>query len=422
MRLLFVSNIFAPHVRGGYEIGCGQIAEHCQKLGHQVVVATSAVCGVLEKTSRNPRLRVEELFDPVYEYEKAIYDRTVSDPQCRSRAEAAFGGILPHNARALASFIEAYKPELIWIFNPLAIGTVGLLEACLTGDAPCVLHLMDAVDSVVEQHQTEQFLLPRYRRLKASLHAIACSEKMAVENTRLGEFASLRIIPNGVEFPALQPRERPPAAFAYFGQVERIKGVLQAVYGLRGLLDRNPASNATLDIIGPGSASFRRELDAEVNRLGLTAAVRIRGPLPHAEMLELLASFGVAVLPLKEQEPFGFTAVEAAARGLAVIVTAQIGASEYFPADYPLLLQNRESAAELAGHMAWCVAHPAVTRATAERLRATLRSRCDFQAAVMPSYLRAVQKLPAAPRRYRLGSMLGAHHAAALYRSSLSVS
>ncbi|MDQ6700977.1 MAG: glycosyltransferase, partial [Acidobacteriota bacterium] len=199
MRIVFVSNIFPPHVRGGYELGCQRIAERCHELGHEVTVLTSVAIGKLQKTARPPLLCVEELFEPVYEYEENVTELTCRQRTsgCYIRRQDAFGGILAHNAWTLARSLRRLVPDLIWIFNPLAIGTVGILEACLTSQAPCVLHLMDDIDDLVRGHQEEQYLLPRYRRLKCSIHAIACSGKMAIANTRIGEFASLRIIHNG---------------------------------------------------------------------------------------------------------------------------------------------------------------------------------------------------------------------------------
>ena len=51
MKFTFISNIFAPHVRGGYELGSEPIARRLLQLGHEVTVLTSQATGVLEKTA-----------------------------------------------------------------------------------------------------------------------------------------------------------------------------------------------------------------------------------------------------------------------------------------------------------------------------------------------------------------------------------
>ncbi len=421
MRIVFVSNIFPPHVRGGYELCCRRIAERCRELGYNVTVLTSAAIGKLAKTAPDPVLCVEELFEPVYEYEEDVIDLTCRLPTSSHyiRLQEAFGGILEHNAWMLARAIRRLSPDVIWIFNPLAIGTVGILEACLTSRAPCILHLMDHLDTVVGRHQQECYLLPRYRRLKASMHAIACSEKMAVANTRIGDFASLRIIHDGVDFSdtdntsGVDPNG--PARFVCFGQVEPEKGVLHALNGLRALLDRTPGREVCLDIIGGASNSFRRDLERERDRLGLRDAVRLQTFVPHAELMAMLPRYTAAVLPLRGTEPFGLTPVEAGAAAIPVITTAGTGAAECFPANYRLFLRDRESVQEIASLMEWCIADPAGARAEARNLHAELRRKCDFTAVVFPAYERVLRSLVPKHTRHDERALLAAHRTVSLY-------
>ncbi len=428
MRIAFVSNIFPPHVRGGYELGCQRIAGRSQELGHEVTVLTSAAIGKLATTAPPPNLRVEELFEPAYEYDENVVALTsrLRASSYNVRRQEAFGGILEHNAWTLARALRRIVPDVIWIFNPLAIGTVGILEACLTSQAPCILHLMDDIDDMVNKHQKEQYLLPRYRRLKASLHAIACSEKMAVANTRIGEFASLRIIHNGVDFPETKNRAAPmgdgprmnpngPFRFVCFGRVERNKGVLQALRGLRALLDRAPRREIFLDIVGNGSKSFREELEREWERLRLGDAVRFRDFIPRDELLAMLPSYTAAVLPLIYFEPFGYAPVEAAAVGLPVITTTGPGAAECFPAGYRLFLQDRESDRELADLMEWCIVERSAARAEALSLQKELRRRCDFTRVVFPAYERVLRSLEPRHSRHDERSVLASHRTASLY-------
>ena len=41
MKILFVTNLFSPHVVGGYEMGCLSHSLAAQRAGHDVMVATS---------------------------------------------------------------------------------------------------------------------------------------------------------------------------------------------------------------------------------------------------------------------------------------------------------------------------------------------------------------------------------------------
>src|ERR1700680_2923955 len=101
MYFALLSNIFPPHVRGGYELGCQSIARSLVRLGHRVVVLTSASIGQLDRVHDKKDLRVSALFEPVFEYEDLLNARLKGSNYWRRRRDEAFGGVLVSNARAL---------------------------------------------------------------------------------------------------------------------------------------------------------------------------------------------------------------------------------------------------------------------------------------------------------------------------------
>ncbi|MDQ6699039.1 MAG: glycosyltransferase family 4 protein, partial [Acidobacteriota bacterium] len=203
--------------------------------------------------------------------------------------------------------------------------------------------------------------------------------------------------------------------FIYFGQIERKKGVIHVLRGLRALLDRAPRREVFLDIVGGGSSSFRNELERERERLGLNDAVQLRDFVPRAELMALLPRYTAAVLPLSDGEPFGYSPVEAGAVALPVITTRGPGASECFPPNYRLFLQDRECAQEMADRMDWCVSEPHAARAEARDLQAELRRRCDFKAVVFPAYERVLRSLTPKHTRFDERALLAAHRTVSLY-------
>jgi glycosyltransferase involved in cell wall biosynthesis len=66
---------------------------------------------------------------------------------------------------------------------------------------------------------------------------------------------------------------------------------------------------------------------ALVSSLGLTSVVRVTGGMPREELLELMATSSVYVLPSLD-EPFPISALEAMAIGVPTVLTAQSGVSE----------------------------------------------------------------------------------------------
>jgi glycosyltransferase involved in cell wall biosynthesis len=66
---------------------------------------------------------------------------------------------------------------------------------------------------------------------------------------------------------------------------------------------------------------------ALISSLGLASAVRVTGGMPREELLELMATSTVYVLPSLD-EPFPISALEAMAIGVPTVLTAQSGVSE----------------------------------------------------------------------------------------------
>ena len=118
MRVMVVSNVFPPHVRGGYELGTLDVARAFIGAGHAVEVVTSPVVGVLRKARPAPGVTVRQIFGPVLAYESDLADRLEHSPVWRQRRTDALGGVLPDSIVALRTEIERFRPDRIWISRP----------------------------------------------------------------------------------------------------------------------------------------------------------------------------------------------------------------------------------------------------------------------------------------------------------------
>ncbi len=417
MNFALLSNIFPPHVRGGYELGCQSIARALVRLGHRVVVLTSASIGQLERAPRTGNLQVSALFEPIFEFEDSLIARLNGSHAWRQRRDEAFSGVLVSNALALARFLADARPDVLWMFNPVGLGPIGILEAALTQPLKCIIHLMDDVDGFVVQHQRSIFLEGRYRRLKSSISAISCSRKILYMNEGCGGYRSHRVIYNGVEFDEIPcrretaPRPEEPCRFVYFGQVSEAKGLLHMLRAA----SRMSARSFTIDIIGRPDSTFETQLENEIAALGLREMVNVLGFMPREELLPRLTDYDAGILLLSNTEPFGYAPLEAAAAGLPVILTSGVGIAECFPKDYPLLIGDRNDAADAASKMDWCVVNRGRLRALGLRLRDELKVHCDFDSVVMPAYLRTIRACPVNEGRFHVEGLLSSYMTAKLY-------
>ncbi len=399
MNFTLISNIFEPHVRGGYELGCQAIARKLATLGHQVTVLTSQAPGVLHKSAGTNGLNVRRIFEPVFEYEDGLSGTFARNPFWQRRVDNAFGGVLPANVIALDEHFSEHPPEVIWLFNPLGLGPVGILETIARQPARCLIHLMDHIDGSIASHQHFHFYLGRWRRIKSRLTAISCSEKMRAANEQLGPYRHHHVIYNGFspqEIPDSSRSHAPDGAFrfVYFGQFSREKGLPQVVKAFAALLRSQPTTDCRLDLFGKGGAAFESELHEQIQRENVAGRVRWHGFTPKDELLRRLHEYDAAIMLLNPSEPFGYAPLEAACAGLAVITTADTGIGEIFPKTYPLLVANRDDTSSVKKKMEWCVTHRGELRSVADQLWKHLAARCDFDQLTMPAYLKAIEACP----------------------------
>ena len=63
MNILIISNLYPPHILGGYEILCAQVVNHLQSRGHQVHILTSDHGGAPSDSMVTRTLKVYQAFD-----------------------------------------------------------------------------------------------------------------------------------------------------------------------------------------------------------------------------------------------------------------------------------------------------------------------------------------------------------------------
>jgi glycogen(starch) synthase len=229
---------------------------------------------------------------------------------------------------------------------------------------------------------------------------LVCSEYMRWEVGRLLELDTeqVTVIPNGVEAPEWQASpaavdaararfagEGPLVGFA--GRLVYEKGVQHLISALPELRWRHPG----LRMVIAGDGPHRAELQAEVNRMKLDRAVSFAG-FVGPDLPSTMAATDAFVVP-SIYEPFGMVALEAAAAGAPLAVSATGGLAEIvqpgvngvtFPAkDTPALADAvsgllsddaaaRRMAAEAKQMVHQRYAWPSIAATTAAAYRATI--------------------------------------------------
>ena len=342
MKVLVVSNFYPPDGIGGYELGCAQMVDALSGRGHdvRVLTATSAIAS----REHDPHVLRELTLPPIYsdaEMQALGHDiLTYLHTSARTVNEG--------NLSILAGELDGFEPDVVYLWNILGLGGLGVLALLAHQGIPWVWHLEDRVPA-------ELCFYAEYRRQLTTVFGdffpgsyISCSSHLLGElktyGIELGE--QVQVIPNWVVGERLPSRRDP-----YSGGELRIlsaSGTLTEQKGTRILIEAaaqlrsSGLANFTIDMCGREATPEWREL---ILRLDLADRVRLIGLRSHAEMLALYHEYDVFAFPTWTREPFGFVALEAAAAGCLPVVTADSGISEWLIDGVDCLTAQRDAGA-----------------------------------------------------------------------------
>ena len=325
MRILVVSNLYPPDVMGGYEMGCQQVTDALIGAGHQVEVVTSTGSHHVGSQPHVHRLlHLTEIYDA---------DRmAASAPITRLLCEADSYFVNAGNVATLASVIERFDPEVVYFWNLIGVGGLGIVGAVHHLGVPWVWHLMDAVPGYLcsFRGQPVDAVAKEFgRQLRGRF--LACSQRVVDEIASKGVTmpGPVDLVPNWVRGPF------PPARTRWYdgghlrivsaGQVGEHKGsyvLVDAAAELR----RRGHTDFSIDLYGAvQDAAFQ----ARVNRLGLRHVVRLQGFRPVAELVERYADHDVFAFPTWSREPNAFAPLEAGVAGCVPLISADCGNAEW---------------------------------------------------------------------------------------------
>jgi glycosyltransferase involved in cell wall biosynthesis len=326
MNILLVSNVFPPGFVGGYELGAFEVATRLARRGHTVRVLSSDYC--LDEKREMTELTVTRSLECVTSSRHRLPAAVVD-----SRGPFVHG----RNARLMYAAMCDAEPDAVILFNLEGLGALGLVQFTVAAGYHPVLYVMDNVFRGARRDDR------RWKRYLATCGApdfladvrpIAMSEVVheEIRDTVGPEFPAAVIVP-GWHGSVLQRnevsadlREDGRCRFVHASRLTEHKGisiVLEAV----ALARERGADGFVVDLYGAGDVERTVQ---RVAAMGLTDVIRYRGAPAKDELCRRFAEYDALLLPTWEREPFGFVVPEAAANGCVPIVTAQMGAAEWF--------------------------------------------------------------------------------------------
>lgn len=394
MKVLFLSNMYPPHVIGGYEALCQEAVEGFAHLGHQVSVLTST-------------------YGYDHEFSEGNIHRLLSlegDLQFYKMKDAwSYPARKRRNLEHLRRMIFAEQPDIVFIWGMWNLSKSLALEAERLMGGRVVYYLANPWP--IEANMHRQFwdapatsllktLAKRLLRIPARLilseewekvplqfdHAPCCSAAQRDQLLEAGvPLKDAPVIYEGVDLTnyLAQADKRTyknngSLSLVFVGILAEHKGVHTILEAL-SQLSAEEKRRLRLTILGKGHQQYEARLHSLVDRHQLSDVVTFQKPIPRAELPQFLGKFDVLLLPSIWSEPLARIMQEGLACGMAVIGSANGGTAETIVHGENGLLFEAGDASDLAKQVRRLLEEPSLLRKLAEAGRKTAEEQFDIQ-------------------------------------------
>jgi glycosyltransferase involved in cell wall biosynthesis len=297
VRILIITNLYPPHVIGGYEIACRRVAEGLRARGHEVeVLAGHAPLVSYDDPPYVHRVFALRGFEPVGPHTREIADALVYE---RSASQYA-------NTATVLSHLRRLRPDLVYVWYPLGVGGLAIFDLLEQSGAPWVMHLMDCVPAYLLEGvvpsvaalfaRDQSSVFTRARVIAMSQHLI--SEIAELKGIRFDVPAE--IIPGWVDASRLRQRlhysEPKRLRFLAAGSVGPHKGT-DLIIEACGELVAEGHADFTIDIFCLSGADLEPWIALAAQR-GVAAQIRWRKGVTQEQLFAVLPEYDAFLLAL----------------------------------------------------------------------------------------------------------------------------
>lgn len=349
LHLLFISNLYPPYSRGGYEQWCREVAEELARRGHQITVLTTATPNQPPTASAENGVNVHRALHP--EVEGGLKETVFRLLFNRKQLEQ-------ENLDYVQSLIEQTGPDaaLIWGMWNMPRSVPALIETLLPNRVAYFLcdYWLSLPNAYIQRWQVPArgsltqipkrllgyLFLKRLEKedpIKLKLkHPICVSRAVRTLLVEAGvPIEHAQVIYGGTQaedfVEAAKNRhasESNTLRLLYVGRLDEEKGVRTIIKALAILAEKEDIPSITLDIYGTGNPDYEAELKALAHSERLNNNITFKGTVPRSEIPGVFAHYDSLIFSSEWEEPFARTVLEAMASGLVVIGTTTGGTGE----------------------------------------------------------------------------------------------
>jgi len=332
VKITIISNLYPPHVLGGYEILCANVVDHLKSFGHEVFVLTSTH-GVTAPHPEDGISRGLRLYAP--------FRRTAQME--RGRRKITYR----HNYAVTTRHLKEFQPDIVFVWSQLRLTTGSAMAAQKLGIPVAFTMNDDHLKSFVPAtaptslRKAIRCLLDatwdrRITLRNLDLSHVACISKNLKQSLldRGVPIQNAEVIYQGIPLDRFRMKTgdstqlHNPIRLLYSGQLHEYKGTHLALTALQQLNNNRPGA-FSLTIAGTGPDHYVHHLQNLAKKLGIESLVSFKGKIPRDDMPSTYQEHDILLVTSLWEEPFGLTHLESMGSGTPVISTFRGGMKEF---------------------------------------------------------------------------------------------
>jgi glycosyltransferase involved in cell wall biosynthesis len=410
MKILFLTNLYPPHVIGGYEALCQEVADGLASRGHKVSVLTSTY-GYDKEFSEGNIHRLLSLESDLQFYKMKD---AWSYPQKRRR-----------NLDHLRQLITVEKPDIVFIWGMWNLSKSLAREAESLMGQRVVYYLANPWPIEANMHQAfwdapatslgknvakkimrilaRMFLSHEWETVSLKFeNAPCCSAAQRKQLLEAGiPLKDAPVVYEGVDLrnylaqadQRTYGNENGFLSMVFVGILAEHKGVHTTIEALNQL-SAEDKKRVHLTILGKGHSQYEERLQNLVRQNQLSNLVEFNTPIPRSDLPEFLGKFGVLLLPSIWAEPLARIMQEGLACGMVVVGSANGGTAEIIEHGENGLLFKAGDAADLSQQIRRLLNDESLRRSLAHGGRKTAEKNFDINKMVheLETYLKKVDE------------------------------
>jgi glycogen(starch) synthase len=383
LKIAVISNLYPPHIVGGYEALCQATVTALGQRGHDILVLTSNH-GLLPDVKYPQEPGIRRVFDLERPFGNDGDDGAA--PLSR-RAEIA-----RLNADRCLEQLEAFRPDVVFVWSQDRL-TLGPALAAESMRVPSVFFLCD---DHLRRYLPRPFtakpaellvaLAERSWRKNLTLEALDIGRSLCISRSLRSNLSTAglplshaEILTPGIDVERYPLKENAgrmhrPARLLYLGPQrpnKRVEIILRAL----GILHDNQRNRVMLTVAGDGDPDYVARLKGVAEDLGVSRETLFMGRVDYDLVPQFYRDHDIFVYASIWDEPFGLTHLEAMASGCPVVSTDCGGPTEYLENEHNALVVERDNPVELAEAVGSVLQNAVLRRNLIEEARRTVETK-----------------------------------------------